>query len=113
MAQLLGYTSGFLWLCSSAAWLWSAYTPIPVTRSPSSSDFEGIALVSGEPGNGGGMFINGMRPPSANEFFEYQRKVLFRNFFAAATSAAAAICACGAVYLSVQCDLISPALANQ
>lgn len=102
MALAFGYASGFLWLLSSAAWLWSAWTTIPVERSPhENSDFEGIEMYVGEPATGGGMFINGMRPPRADEFFRYQRTVLFRNSIAAVTSALAALCACVAVFLTV------------
>lgn len=82
MATFFGYVSAALWVLSSLAWIWSAATPAPVRRNPQSAPgFEGLEIITGP--EHGGLFINGMRPPTADEFFAYQRTLFVRSAIAA------------------------------
>lgn len=99
MATIFGILSGALWIVSSAAWLWSAWTPSPVRPHPRGAS-KSIEMYVTDAEDNDWLSVNGLSPPNADEFFAYQRKVFFRNAVAAGTSALAALAACLSIILS-------------
>ena len=99
MTLVFGYASGLLWLLSSFAWAWSAFSKSPVRRNPHGRSSRGIEWFDAVPEDEA-MSFNGLILPNADEFSAYQRKVAWRNTLAAGLSAAAAILACLAVAAS-------------
>ncbi|RKF41577.1 hypothetical protein BCY90_17375 [Agrobacterium deltaense] len=95
-----GFLAAALWLASAVFSFAALRVNLDVTAPPG-YDRDHIGILLGTDGNGRPAFsINGMTPPTKNEWLQYQRTAFRHGAIAAAINGTAAVFACIAAFLA-------------